>query len=517
VAAGRKGSLKMADCERFRLRNFLDRLHTEGQLETQTGPVAIADVSQILAASDKAVLFEDVGGAALAGNVMASRARMASAFGVTPTELRGEILRRLETPPTLVEIPRAQAPVQQCVETGDEIDLSRLPVHLQHTLDGGPYISGAIDFSHNPRRGWTNVGLRRLLLRGRRETGIDLTAPSDLRTIYQSSLANGEAVPLSIVVGAHPIDYFAGAMRLPVDELGLIASLRDAPLAVVKSITNDIRVPADAEWVIEGVLDPAGYQETEGPFGEILGYYGGVKLNPVFHVTAVTHRRDAVFQTVTISGRHLAATDSAQIIALRTEVLVWQALKLAVRQPVAVYAPPATGGYLNVRIAMRQTVPGEARNAIAAVFGSLANAKNVFVVDPDIDIFSDEQMEWALATRFQPARDLVVMAGFRTSPLDPSLAGMHSGTKAGYDLTMPAGLDGLESLVPEAVGAGSQIFASPRAALQAGPRSFAELVDSLASRDGREMALMLDAMRDAGEIRRDTSDGRYALNSGSNA
>ena len=95
---------------------------------------------------------------------------------------------------------------------------------------------------------------------------------------------------MSFVVGAHPIDHVAGVMRLPIDELGLVASLRDAPLPVVKCVTNDIRVPADAEWVLEGYLDERGHVEPEGPYGEFLGYYGAVKRNPVFHLTAITRR-----------------------------------------------------------------------------------------------------------------------------------------------------------------------------------------------------------------------------------
>ena len=111
--------------------------------------------------------------------------------------------------------------------------------------------------------------------------------------------------PVSFVVGAHPIDHVAGVMRLPVDELGIVASLREAPLPVVKCITNDIRVPADAEYVIEGYFDEKGHREPEGPYGEFLGYYGAVKRNPVFHVTAITRRDDALFQTSTIGGKTL--------------------------------------------------------------------------------------------------------------------------------------------------------------------------------------------------------------------
>ena len=295
-------------------------------------------------------------------------------------------------------------------------------MHLQHGADGGPYISSSIDYVVDGKTGWTNVGIRRLMLRGRRETGVDLVSPSDLRALYEASAARGEPLPVSFVVGAHPIDHVAATMRLPVDELGLVAALRDAPLPVVKCVTNDIRVPADAEWVLEGYFDARGHVEPEGPYGEFLGYYGALKRNPVFHLTAITRRSDALFQTSTIGGRSLARTDTAQLSALRTEVMIWRALEVAVREPLAVYATPSSGGMFNVRVAMRQRVPGEARNAITACLGALANIKNVFVVDPDVDIFSDEQVDWALATRFQPDRDLIVLSGLRTLPLDPSLS-----------------------------------------------------------------------------------------------
>ena len=230
------------------------------------------------------------------------------------------MLRRLRNKPDIVEVSRAEAPAQEIVLTGDDADLTTLPVHLGHGADGGPYISSSIDFVVDPKTGWTNVGVRRLMLRGRRETGIDLVSPSDLRAIYEASAAAGKPLPVSFVVGAHPIDHVAAVMRLPIDELGLLASLRDAPLPVVKCVTNDIRVPADAEWVLEGYLDARGHVEPEGPYGEFLGYYGAVKRNPVFHLTAITRRRDALFQTSTIGGRSLARTDTALLNALRTEV-----------------------------------------------------------------------------------------------------------------------------------------------------------------------------------------------------
>ncbi len=500
------------DYDRYRLKRFVDSLDGT-EIERRSGQSRLSEVAATLEGNPKAVLFDDAGGHALVGNALASRSRFAKACGATPQTLLAELLRRLRSKPEFVEVGRSEAPVQQVVVTGADIDLTKLPVHLQHGKDGGPYISAGMDFARDPATGLVNVGLRRFMVRGRDTTGIDLVAPSDLRNIYLAALARGERLPMSVVVGGHPIDYFGATMRMPGDEMELLASLRAAPMPLVKSVTNDLFVPADAEWVLEGYLGEEGYKEPEGPYGEFLGYYGGVKTNPVFHVTAITRRKDALFQTLSIGGPTMSRTDTAQLCTLRTEVLVWRALECAVREPVAVYAPPATGGVYNVRIAIRQRVPGEARNAIAAAFGSLANVKNVFVVDPDIDIFSDEQMEWALATRFQPDRDFVVASSFRTIPLDPSLDSHGSlGAKAGYDLTMPVGTrNKLEAEIPEPPRYQGARFASVEAALRDGPKFYQDLMAALGTHDGREIVLELEALRNKGRLKRDPAEGRYSL------
>jgi 2,5-furandicarboxylate decarboxylase 1 len=505
------------DSERFRLRGFIESLGTE-ELDICNTAIDLAGLAGVMEGNPKAVLFRSVGPeqAELVGNVMGSRARIAAAFGVKPHELMKEVTRRLRNEPEIFEVPRAEAPCQAVVLTGTDADVTKLPVHLQHGADGGPYISASIDYVIDPKTGFTNVGLRRLMLRSEHETGIDLVAPSDLKAIYETNAAAGKPTPVSFVVGAHPIDHVAGVMRHPVDELGIVASLRDAPLPVVKSITNDIRVPADAEYVIEGYLDERGHVEPEGPYGEFLGYYGAVKRNPVFHVTAITHRDDALFQTSTIGGRTLGRTDTAQLSALRTEISIWGALEVAVREPVAVYATTSSGGAFNVRVALRQRVPGEARNAISACMGALANCKNVYVVDPDVDIFSDEQMDWAMATRFQPDRDLIVMSGMRTLPLDPSLPPeSRVGAKAGYDLTWPFGQgDRLEGRVPAPPTLVGNRFASVEAALADGPKFFEELMAAVGSRDGREVVRVLGGLRNKLALDRDR-EGRYFIKSGS--
>ena len=503
----------MIDLERFRLRRFLDSLPA-AELERIARPVELGDVAAALEGNARAVWFERAAAAELAGNVAASRSRLAFALDTDGGNLRAEVMRRLARAQDVVEV--RDAPVQQVVQTTDS-DLTALPVHLQHAFDGAPYISSAMDVTRDPATGLANVGIRRLMLRGRREAGVDLNAPSDLRAIYQAAVQRGERLPIAFAVGSHPADHIAATMRVPGDELGLIARLRGAPLPVVKCLTSDLRVPADAEYVLEGYLDERGYAEPEGPYGEFLGYYGALKTNPVFHLTAITRRRDALFQTSTIRGRALSRTDTAQLNALRAEVTAWRALESAVREVKAVYATPAAGGAFNMRVALRQRVPGEARNAIAAVLGCLANVKHVFVVDEDVDITSDEQIEWALATRFQAARDLVLLSGLRAMPLDPSLRGERTGSKAGFDLTLPFGARrGIEALMPEPPRYESERFGSVREALAHGPKFFVELMAARRSRDGREIVRELEALRAEGMLARD-DEGRYVYRPGAAA
>lgn len=505
------------DLERFRLRRFVQALGSE-HLQPHAGATDLCDIAALLEGAVPAHFFARPGGSGpeLVGNVMASRERLARAFDASPGQLVTEVLKRLRQPQPIVTVPRSEAPVQQVVLQGDQADLTQLPVHLQHELDGAPYISGSIDYTRDPATGWTNIGVRRLMLRGRRTAGIDLVAPSDLRALYLGHARRQEPMPVAFVVGAHPIDYVAATMRMPVDELELLSALRGAPLGVVKCITNDLLVPADAEYVLEGYLDARGHVEPEGPYGEFLGYYGGVKQNPVFHLTAITHRQDALFQTLSISGRTMDRTDTAQLCALRTEVTAWQAIQLAVRELKAVYASAATGGMFNLRVALQQRVPGEARNAIAAAFSCQANIKHVFVVDPDIDIFSDTEMEWALATRFQGNRDLVAMEGMRAMPLDPSLQGERTGSKLGFDLTLPLLAPGeqrsMEHLVPtppQPAAPGAAAL-SPADALAQGAKTFAELMRAVGSRDGRELVRWLEEQDQAGRLDRDAA-GRWRL------
>jgi 2,5-furandicarboxylate decarboxylase 1 len=504
----------MPNLERFRLRAFMEQLVEAGDCLVVDQNVDLVDVAGYLERASKAVWFKSVGPekAELAGNVCSSRGRLALAFGVTPEQLP---LRLREASAGLIrpiEVDQTVAPVQQVVRVGAEADFLSLPVHLQHELDGAPYISASIDFARDPTTGGTNIGVRRIMLRGAQDAGIDLIAPSDLRSIFQQNSAKGQRTEVAYVVGAHPADLIAGTASTRCDdEFELMGSLRGEAVPIVKCRTIDVKVPADAEYVLEGYFDPAGYTEPEGPYGEFLGYYGEVKTNPIFRLTAITHRHDALFQTATIGGRFMVRTDTAQLVAAKTEATLWGALQQAVREPKAVCCTPSCGGMFNVRVSLRQRYPGEARNAIAAIFGSVADVKHVFVVDDDVDVFDDGQIDWALATRFQADRDLIIASGFRAVPVDPSLAGSRTGAKAGFDCTRPiGGPRPFPQGVPQPPVMPERRFNSVAEALAQGPASFLELMSAAGTRDGREVLRDLEPLYARGVLAR-APDGRYKL------
>jgi UbiD family decarboxylase len=493
------------DPERFRLRRLVDRLKQLGEVEVHDEPVALADLSSIIEASDKAVLFRKAGPEQLelVAGVMGSRRRLAIALGVEAEDGLREYEQRMASPQPYFEVPSSDAPVHQVIVTGDDIDLTKLPFYLQHDLDGGPYISSAIDFSVDPATGKHNVGCRRLMLRGRKHLRTNLTAPSDLKLAYRACVERGERLPVSFAVGSHPTSYLAATSRLPGDEFSLVATLRGAPLPMVRGVTNGVPAPADAEMIIEGYLDELGYRELDGPYGEFWGFYGAAHIDPVFHVTAITMRYDMLHQSILHGGRNLARMEMTPMAALHTESTVSAALRAVNIVPTAVHAVDAVALGQHVRVALDPAAaPGQARSVISALF-ALRGVKHVVVVDSDIDVRNDADVEWALSTRFRADRDLMVTEGFPAFYSDPMTSERGTLTKVGFDAT--AGLPG-DSMVhwrptPPQVSLVRRA-SSVREALQDGPLYFREIMDALGSDDGREIVLELDELREEGVLTR---------------
>jgi UbiD family decarboxylase len=508
-------SSRNVDLDKFRLRNFVRKLIEIGEMDVWEQPVSLADLSAAIESNAKAKYFKRVGAEQyeMVAAVSGSRRRLAAAFGTEERNVIHEYMRRMNDPQPVVEVSSQDAPVHQVVVTGDDIDLTKLPFHLQHELDGAPYISSGIDYTVDPATGRTNVGCRRLMLRDRRTMRANLSQPSDLKKTYMACVERGEKLPASFAIGSHPLDFLAAGLRLPVDEFGLVATLRGEPVPMVRGVTNGLLAPADAEMIIEGYFDELGYREQEGPYGEFYGFYGPVHMDPVFHVTAITMRRDVLHQTVFHSGGHLGWTESGNLGGLNAELQIWRVLRAAGIEPAAVLAVPASNGRQHVRVALRRGQKGQARLAISALH-AVPRVKHVFIVDDDVDVFSDEQVEWAMSTRFRAGRDIVISTGYAGFYMDPTTDREGLVDKAGFDLTAPYGVpDTIERRRPRAPRFnGAKQYDSVYAALQSGPKFFYQLMEGLGSADGRELALDLHMLHERGLLIR-LADGEWALKS----
>jgi 2,5-furandicarboxylate decarboxylase 1 len=501
------------DYDRFRLRRLVERFAAAGEARRVEQPVELAELARAIESTPQASWFPDVGPDHLeiAAGISGSRGRIAMAFETDERNLMQRVAQRLATPQPIVEVSSADAPVHARVLTGNAVDLTRLPFYLQHELDGGPYISSALDLSTDPVTGKRNIGCRRLMLRSRATCRTNLTNRSDLRGMYLAALERGESLAVSFAIGSHPADFMAGVLHGSGDEFALLASLRGAPAPFVRSVTNNIMVPADCEIVLEGFLDAQGYREMDGPYGEFWGYYGAMHIDPVFHVTAIAMRADALHQSVVHGGRVSARMETNQMTAVACELAAARALRAAGIEPVAIYAPPGSTLFQTIRLALARADQARAREVIACLF-KLPGFKHVVVADDDVDVFDDHEIHWAMSTRFRADRDLMIESGLPGFYEDPTVDAAGTTAKMGIDLTArtegPVKIVQQRTRAPEIVSSGA---ANVRDVLALGPKFFSDLMRETGSRDGRELALVLGELSEKNELRR-LPDGKYTLN-----
>ncbi len=503
------------DMEKFRLRRFVDRLLDGGHVSVHEDPVALSDIGAIIEQTPNTHLFRKAGPEQLemVSTIGASRERLAMAFEVPEDQMIDEYQRRMANPQPVIEVSSAEAPVHQVQITGKDVDLTKLPFHAQHENDGSVYISCGLDFSVDSETGLSNFGSRRLSLRNRNETGINVTAPSDLKGIYKACVARGERHPISFAIGSGLLDFMASGMRIPCDEITLIGTVRGEPVPVVKCLTNDVMVTADAEMILEGYLWEKGYTEPEGPYGEYMGYYGPMHMDPIFHCTAITMREDILYQTwLHGSAPVLHRVDGSMLWDVRSEGSILDALKGVVRAHDTIKLNLCSGIPGQTRISFKQTRPGEVRAAMAAVFANAPHTKHLFLYDDDVDLTDERQLGWAMSTRFQADRDMVIYEGLPAQRMDNSLDGRAEGVKAGFDCTVRFGRADSIMLKPARANQfehGAARFQTVEQALEKSDGLyFMELLEALGSDDGREIAAALDELRQQGKMGRDRF-GRY--------
>jgi len=425
------------------LRSFLDSLKRARAADFQIVSRPVDPAYEITALVVKlerearrrpVVICERVKGTAfpVLTNLHASRSRLALAMGAAPEEMLTAYLRAMERPipPRTV----AGGPCKDVVLTGDRVNLYDLPQILHHEGDAGAYLTSAISFAKDPTSETWNCAYNRLMIQGRDRTSIHLTLGKHLWEFQRIAESLNRPLPVAFAIGVHPA-IALGALAIgsiDEDERAIMGALLREPLELVRCETSDMLVPAHAELVIEAEILP-GARTPEGPFGEFTGYSLGERQREVVQVKAITHRRGAYFQDITVA--HL---DHMLLSTIPMEANLYRAVRAMVPSVRAVRVPAPFTCY----VSLEQRLIGQAKNAILAVLGADLYMKRVVVVDEDVNIFDDRQVTWAIATRCQPDRDITIVTNARGSDLDPSTKEDGYSAKWGVDATAKPSLAG---------------------------------------------------------------------------
>lgn len=402
------------------LRSWLEHLSASGRVATIDKPVALehelAAIAKKLDGS-RAAVFLQPGGHAIpvVSGFMSRRAWIAEAMGASEDQLLPRFRQAAEHPLAWRDVPAHSALCQQVVHT-QGIDLHKLlpiPTHSEH--DNGPYITAGLVIARNPRTGIQNVSINRIQVHGSDRMAI-LLLPRHLYAFQRAAEAAGEPLDVAVAIGVDPLTMLASQAITPIDrdELEIAGALHGEPLPVVKCVSNGVRVPAFAEIVIEGRILP-NVREPEGPFGEFPKYYSAQEAREVIEVTALTHRTKPIYHTIVP-----AEMEHLLLGAIPREATLLAHLQRS--HPGVKDVHLSVGGVCRYHLWVQfdKKREGEAKNVILCAFGAHYDIKQVVVVDTDVDVHDPAEIEWAIATRFQADRDLVVIEGAQGSPLDPS-------------------------------------------------------------------------------------------------
>ena len=393
------------------------------------------------------LFFENVPGhkIPIISNVLAGRRQLAKALGVDEAGLTEDYSRRLKNyiDPVVIGDP----PFRQVLLTGQEADLGILPIPTYFPGDGGPYLTAGMVVAKHPDTGVVTEGFHRLQVKGPRKMGCSLHSRRRMFEYQRAYEARGQDMDAAICLGLHPI-IAMGSLSYPPPEVSkfeVCGGLFEEPTQLARCSTIDLDVPAWSEIVIEGKF-LSGVREPEGPFGEFIGYFSGRSTDHVFMVKAISMREDAWFQSIA-SGR---SADHVTALGAVREVEVLNALRKTIPGVKQVNIPTSgCSGFVGF-ISIHQSRPGEANHAIAIALGVDHYLKLVVVVDDDVDVYDESDVLWAIATRAQADRDMVVIGDSLGTVLDPSANDEGVTSKLGIDATKPVGQPYPEKLAMDA-------------------------------------------------------------------
>ncbi|MBC2859095.1 UbiD family decarboxylase [Stappia sp. 28M-7] len=482
------------------LRSFLRWCDAAGEMCSIAQPVRLREEvtavhRKVLLAGGPVLRFErplaedgSVSSIPLIANLFGTRRRVAAGLGIEPADIAqlGEFLAALRSPvppqgvgDALSRWPQMAAALRARVkvlgrgvsqeERMGEPDLSRLPVQTCWPGDAGPLMTWPVVLTRDPGSqasdsGRYNAGIYRAQVLGPDRLILRWLPHRGAAAHHRGWVRKGEPMPVAIALGADPALLLAAALPLPetVSELAFSGVLRGARTSLAPAVTVPMLVPSSAEIVVEGWVHP---QETapEGPFGDHTGYYNSVEPFPVMRVSAITHRRDPLYLS-TWTGR---PPDEPSIIGEVFNELALPVIRQQIPEVVDLWLPPAACSYRIAVIAIEKRYPGQARRVMLALWGLLAQfsyTKMIVVVDADIDPRNWDDIAWALATRYDPARDTMLLDRTPMDYLDfaSPLEGLAG--KIGLDATVKLGSETdrafgeVMRLSPEAEGAAERIL-----------------------------------------------------------
>jgi 2,5-furandicarboxylate decarboxylase 1 len=432
-------------------RSYLDFLETKGKLcrvkkEINIRHEIAAGIRKVSDTDGPALLFENIKGFPnwrVAGGVYATQKLIALALGL-PMDVDEEKItqRYLEfsdkrVKPKLV----SSGPVKEVIIKGDDVDLSKVPIPTYSELDCAPYLTAGVEVAKHPDTGKQNASIHRRIPLSKNTTSLQAPPPQQLGMMIQAAEEKGQGLGVATVLGAPPELTIASQLNAPmgVDETEIAGAIRGKPIEVVKCETIDVEVPASAEVVIEGVTVP-GEKADDGPFGEVVGTYGVTWYGPrnlskwafVVKVTAITMRRDPIFQAL-LTGMPLTENSCVKKWALAASVYRASAPVVPnVEDIKAVNVTKGGGATHHVVVAIHKRAEGTARDIIYTLLTHRLMLWRVIVVDEDVDVYDPVQVEWAVMSRAQIAKDLHIMPPQGGAEPDP-----FNTNRWGIDATAP--------------------------------------------------------------------------------
>ena len=374
---------------------------------------------------EQAVLFEDIRDSdfRVAGNIFTGKQRTADYLGCKVSDLIPTLTNAIENPSKPEETDKAA-----CQETEmDSVDLDKIPILFHTETDGGNYISSGVVVSSSPEHG-QNLDFHRCMQISKNKCSVRIVKDRNFDSFIQKQ---GE-MPIAVCVGNGANVLIAAAISVEIgrNELEIANALE--PLEVVKAKTSDLMIPADAEFVLEGIIRLSD-KSDEGPFVDLTETVDVVRQEPVFEVKKITHRKDAIWQAL-LPGK----LEHKLLMGMPREPTMFRGVNAAGVKCLDVNVNPGGCSWLHGIVKIDKKSSEDGKKAIEGAFKGHKSCKHIFVVDKDIDIYNPLDVEWAIATRFQASEDFVMKEKEPGSSLDPSAEpGTKMTTKCGFDCTAP--------------------------------------------------------------------------------